>query len=178
MRADGRRNREALMAAAAKVFAEAGPEAPLDDIARRAGVGNATLYRHFPTRRDLLAAVYADELTALCDYAELLREQEPPVDALHGWLRALATHLAHTKDLAQAADGAWYAAVYATAAELLTAAQQGCGNSDGDAVRPDVTAADLLALVRGIALTADSPAQQARLLDLVRHAAAANPRDY
>lgn len=168
MRADGRRNREALVTAAAKVFAEAGPEAPLDDIARRAGVGNATLYRHFPTRRDLLAAVYSDELAALRDYAELLREQEPPADALHGWLRALATHLAHTKHLAQAVDGDWYAAVHTTAAELLTAAQQ--PGTDGVSLRPDVTAADLLALVRGVALTAESPAQQARLLDLVRHA--------
>jgi AcrR family transcriptional regulator len=167
MRADGRRNREALVTAAAKVFAEAGPEAPLDDIARRAGVGNATLYRHFPTRRDLLAAVYADELTALRDYAELLREQEPPADALHGWLRALATHLAHTKDLALAADGDWYGAVHATAAELLAAAR-----ADG-ATRTDVAVADLLALVRGVALTADSPGQQARLLELVRRAVAA-----
>lgn len=167
MRADGRRNREALVAAAAKVFAELGPEAPLDDVARRAGVGNATLYRHFPTRRDLLAAVYSDELTALRDYAELLREQEPPADALHGWLRALATHLAHTKHLALTTDGGWYAAVLATVTELLTAARE------AGAVRTGVTADDLLAMVRGVALTAESRAQQARLLDLVRHAVSA-----
>ncbi|SDU72457.1 TetR/AcrR family transcriptional regulator [Jiangella alkaliphila] len=168
MRADGRRNREALVTAAAKVFAEAGPDAPLDDIARRAGVGNATLYRHFPTRRALLAAVYVDELTALWDYAELLREQEAPADALHAWLRALATQLAHTRELALAADadGDWYASVRAAVAGLLTAAQR------AGEVRTDVTAADLLALVRGVALTSASPDQQARLLDLVCHAVA------
>lgn len=166
MRADGRRNREALVTAAAKVFAEAGPDAPLDDVARRAGVGNATLYRHFPTRRALLAAVYADELEALRDYAELLREQESPADALHAWLRAVTTQLAHTRDLALAADGEWYASARATASGLLTAAQR------AGAVRPDLTAADLLALIRGVALTAASPDQQSRLLELVREAAA------
>ncbi|WP_083459091.1 TetR/AcrR family transcriptional regulator [Jiangella muralis] len=166
MRADGRRNREALVTAAAKVFAEAGADAPLDDVARRAGVGNATLYRHFPTRVALLAAVFADELAALRDYAELLREQEAPADALHAWLRAVATQLAHTRDLALAADGDWYVSVRATVSGLLTAAQR------ARAVRPDLTADDLLALVRGVALTSESPDQQGRLLDLVRHAAA------
>ncbi|TDD65717.1 TetR/AcrR family transcriptional regulator [Jiangella aurantiaca] len=169
MRADGRRNREALVTAAAKVFAEAGPDAPLDDVARRAGVGNATLYRHFPTRRALLAAVYADELAALRDYAELLREQEAPADALHAWLRALATQLAHTRDLALTADGDWYESVDATVSGLLTAAQR------AGAVRPDVAAADLLALVRGVALTAGSPGRQARLLELLRHAVGTGP---
>lgn len=167
MRADGRRNREALVTAATKVFAEFGADAPLDDVARRAGVGNATLYRHFPTRRALLAAVYADELAALSDYAELLREQEGPADALHGWLRAVSTQLAHTRDLALSADGDWYAAVQATVSGLLTAAQR------TGAVRPEVTAPDLLALVRGVALTAESPEQQARLLELLRRAIAA-----
>ncbi|WP_199701945.1 TetR/AcrR family transcriptional regulator [Jiangella rhizosphaerae] len=157
------------MAAAAKVFAEAGPDAPLDDVARRAGVGNATLYRHFPTRRALLAAVYADELAGLRDYAELLREQEEPADALHAWLRALTTQLAHIRDLASTADGDWYASVQATASGLLTAAQR------AGAVRPDVAAADLLALVRGVALTAGTPDQQARLLELVRHAVGVGP---
>ncbi|PZF79975.1 TetR/AcrR family transcriptional regulator [Jiangella anatolica] len=169
MRADGRRNREALVAAAAKVFAEAGPDAPLDDVARRAGLGNATLYRHFPTRRELLAAVYADELAALRDYAELLREQEAPDDALHGWMRALATQLAHTRHLALAAGGDWYASALATTSGLLTAAQR------AGAVRPDVAADDVLALVRGVALTAASPDQQSRLLDLLRDAIAAGP---
>lgn len=161
MRADGRRSREALVAAATTVFAETGPDAPLDDVVRRAGVGNATLYRHFPTRRALLTAVYADELAALRDYAELLCDQEAPADALHAWMRALAVQLAHTRALASAAEGDWYASVRATTDRLLTAAQR-----DG-AVEPDIATDDLLALVRGVALTAGSPGQRARLLDVV-----------
>src|SRR6185312_14329068 len=66
LRADARRNRELLIAAARALFNEQGTEAPLDEVARRAGIGNATMYRHFPDRRELLIAVYADEVEALC----------------------------------------------------------------------------------------------------------------
>ncbi|NEC84068.1 TetR/AcrR family transcriptional regulator, partial [Streptomyces sp. SID7958] len=65
MRADARRNRERLLAAAVEAFAAQGEGASLDDIAKRAGVGSGTLYRHFPTRRALLEAVYADRIDAL-----------------------------------------------------------------------------------------------------------------
>src|SRR5664279_10974 len=84
-RADARRNYDLVLQAAREVFAERGAEAPLDDIARRAGVGNATMYRHFPTRRDLILAVYSDEVTQLCEHGTTLLVQEPPDDALFAW---------------------------------------------------------------------------------------------
>src|ERR1700749_2360585 len=72
MRADAVRNREALGAAARSVFLEHGCDAPLDEVAKRACVGAGTLYRHFPTRSDLLAAVYVDDIQTLCDDIEKL----------------------------------------------------------------------------------------------------------
>ena len=71
-RADARRNYERVLAAAKEVFGELGVTAPLDEIARRAGVGNATMYRHFPTRRELVIAVYADEVSTLCELGQSL----------------------------------------------------------------------------------------------------------
>src|SRR5262245_59292327 len=64
-RADAQRNHDLLLAAAREIFSERGADAPLNEVARRAGIGNATMYRHFPDRRELIIAVYADEVAAL-----------------------------------------------------------------------------------------------------------------
>ena len=77
MRADARRNYEALLAAARDLFLEQGSEAPLDEVAKRAGVGAGTLYRHFPSRTDLLAAVYVSDFDELCDLSEKLYALDP-----------------------------------------------------------------------------------------------------
>src|SRR5882724_12610526 len=84
-RADARRNYDALLRAAGEVFGAAGPDASLDEIARRAGVGNATLYRHFPTRRDLLVAVCVEEVEELCALGEGLATSARPAQALVRW---------------------------------------------------------------------------------------------
>src|SRR3954447_14175501 len=102
-RADATRNAERLLAAARALVDESGNEVALDEVARRAGVGNATLYRHFPTRADLLAAVYADEVAALCGRADALRSELPPVEALFAWLEEFVVHVATKRPLAQAA---------------------------------------------------------------------------
>src|SRR6266702_3437058 len=89
MRADAQRNNARLLTAAATVFTEHGADdASLEEIARRAGVGIGTLYRHFPTRQALLEAVYRDQVEALRARAEELREAESPGDAFAEWLRA------------------------------------------------------------------------------------------
>lgn len=99
MRADARRNRDAILHAARKVFATDGVLASLDGIALRAGVGNATLYRNFPTRDDLLAAVMEVDLDeALSEARTLVREQSPR-DALAEWLVRLAWQLRIWHDL-------------------------------------------------------------------------------
>ena len=78
MRADARRSRAKLLEAATAAFAEHGADAPLDDIARRAGVGIGTLYRHFPTRLDLQAAVYRSQVQTVCDAADELLVSNSP----------------------------------------------------------------------------------------------------
>ena len=86
MRADARRNYEALLGAARGLFLEQGSEAPLDEVAKRAGVGAGTLYRHFPSRSDLLAAVYVSDIEEMCDEAEKFSEQEEPGKALSEYI--------------------------------------------------------------------------------------------
>lgn len=172
-RADAQRNRALLLAAAKDVFTEHGIDAPLDDIARRAGVGNATMYRHFPTRSDLIVAVYADEVTALCARGDELAATREPREALFSWLGEFIAHITSKKELALAvADdrtgarstlfGQWHAAMHATAKALLAGAQQ------AGVVRADLDVPDLLSLANGIALSGASPNRLDRLLVLVR----------
>jgi AcrR family transcriptional regulator len=173
LRADARRNHERLLAAAKEVFAEHGADAPLDEVARRAGVGNATMYRHFPTRQELLVAVYSDEVTALCARAEALLTAAAPGDALFDWLREFIGHVATKRELALALtdDGAgrrsalfdrWHEAMHSAASGLLDRAQR------SRTVRPELDAVDLLTLASGIALTGANGDQIPRLVRLLR----------
>ncbi len=172
-RADAQRNRDLLVAAAREVFGERGPDAPLDEVARRAGIGNATLYRHFPDRRELLIAVYADEVSQLCARGEALLDGPSPGDALFTWLGEFIAHVASKRDLALAIPGdragqrpalfdGWHQAMRATAARLLARAQ-----SAGTA-RPGLDPADLLVLASGIAVAAGGAGQAERCLALLR----------
>ena len=83
-------------------FAERGADAPLEDIARRAGVGIGTLYRHFPTRTDLQAAVFRSQVIAVCGEGDALLEKASPEHAFVGWLRALAGYLVTKRGLSHA----------------------------------------------------------------------------
>ena len=179
-RADAQRNHERLLAAARDVFAERGANAPLDDVARRAGIGNATMYRHFPDRRELLIAVYADEVAALCAEGGPLLEDQSPEDALFAWLRAFIAHVAAKRDLALAIPSdqggqrsalfeCWHEAMHSTASRLLTRAQS------AGAVSADLNASDLLVLASGIAVTTDDTDQAERCLTLLRHGTAPRP---
>jgi AcrR family transcriptional regulator len=85
-RSDGQRNRTRLLAAASKLFVERGPDAPFTEIAREAGVGVGTIYRHFPTREALIEAAYRSELDAVCDAAAELLGEMPPEAALRAWM--------------------------------------------------------------------------------------------
>jgi AcrR family transcriptional regulator len=89
LRADAERNRAALLAAAREIFGEHGLDASLDEIARRAGVGNATLYRRFPTRRDLIAEVFAGQMTEYVELAERALHESDPWAAFVGYLTRL-----------------------------------------------------------------------------------------
>ncbi|MEV4754406.1 TetR/AcrR family transcriptional regulator [Micromonospora sp. NPDC049559] len=176
-RADASRNAARLLAAAREVLAEAGNDAAFDVIARRAGVGNATLYRHFPTRADLLVAVYADEVTTLCERGTRLLDSADPIGALFAWLDEFVVHIATKRALALAAtEGTnerrtalfhqWHAAITSTAERLIRHARP--------ALRSDVTATDVLTLASGAALSTDI-AHARRLVTMLRTGIVAQP---
>ncbi|WP_416799255.1 TetR/AcrR family transcriptional regulator [Ciceribacter azotifigens] len=102
LRADSIRNRERLLEAATEIFSAGGQHASLEAVARRAGVGIGTLYRHFPTRDSLFEAVYRHEVDLLADLAEQLAAETDPVDALKRWLQANVRLAATKKGMIQA----------------------------------------------------------------------------
>jgi AcrR family transcriptional regulator len=169
-RADARRNYEKLLTAASDAFADLGTAASLEDIARRAGVGIGTLYRHFPTRQALLEAVYVDEVEEMSAKANDLGDLEP-WDALVTWLRqfvrfaatkrALADEMLNTLDAEAPVFVTCRAAITEAGDMLLQRAQ-----ASGDA-RSDTNFTDVGRMVAGIASirTAD-PGQIERILDM------------
>lgn len=172
LRADARRNRDRLLDSAARAFAATGgPDVALEAIAKDAGVGIGTLYRHFPTRDALVEAVYRNELARLCDAApDLLREQ-PAEHALRAWMDRFVSYMATKRGLADAlramvGDGGnpfaqSRARLLAALGSLLTA------GAEAGSVRADVAAEDVLASLSGLTLVATEPDQATRLLDLL-----------
>ncbi|HEX4833204.1 MAG TPA: TetR/AcrR family transcriptional regulator [Trebonia sp.] len=172
MRADARRSRARLIEAATAAFAENGAEAPLDDIARRAGVGIGTLYRHFPTRIDLQAAVFRSQVTTVCSKAEDLITSSPPEQAFAAWLRVLAAYLVTKRGLSRAVMDSLgkdselvstcFMAMRETAERLLATGQE------AGVLRLDLNATDVLRLVHGVAITTEqAPGETDRLLTLL-----------
>jgi AcrR family transcriptional regulator len=102
LRADAERNRQHLLESAKSAFAEHGPDTSLEEIARQAGLGIGTLYRHFPNRDALLADVYRHALKQLADAAPVLAAKEPPLEALRNWMRLFVDYVATKKIIAPA----------------------------------------------------------------------------
>ncbi len=174
LRADAARNRGALLAAATRVFASADAEPSMREIAREAGVGIATLYRHFPTRESLVDAVYHGQVQRLTAGARELLEQLPPTEALRRWMDLFADWLATkhgmTDTLVTMIDSGAIAHAQ-TRTELLQTITTilDAGNAAGD-IRTDVSAEDIAAGLIGIFTVAGKPPQRAqatRLLNLL-----------
>jgi AcrR family transcriptional regulator len=176
MRADARRNYGQLVEQARIAFAEYGADASLDEIARRAGVASGTLYRHFPTRLDLIEAVLAGQIADLAGLGRGLLTAEDEFDALSAWLRATVVHALTYRGLSAAVlnsaldrgnslVGAWHAELFDVGAALLARARE------SGAVNADADAADVLRMTGAIAWAAqdspDSQAQADRLLALL-----------
>jgi AcrR family transcriptional regulator len=104
LRADAERNRERLLEVAKEVFTRDGAFASLDEIARRSGIGNATLYRHFPTRDALVEAVYRNEVEKLAAAEERFATTMPPLEALRAWMLLLIDHFSAKKLIIPALD--------------------------------------------------------------------------
>jgi AcrR family transcriptional regulator len=153
-RADARRNYEKVLAAAREAFAEGGEATSLEEIARRAGVGIGTLYRHFPNRQALLEALYIDEVEEVCRSAAEL-DAADSWEALSGWFerfiaylatkRALAHELLNYLELDAPLFQTCRASLYAAGEPLLQQAQE------AGVVRPDVTFGEVMQMVMGIA---------------------------
>jgi AcrR family transcriptional regulator len=172
-RADAQRNRERVLQAAKAVFSAGGSDASLEAVARSAGVGIGTLYRHFPTREALYEAVYRREVEQLGDMAEQLKRDAAPVEALRRWLRANVEFVATKKGMAAALALAAQppSALTAFSYERLTKA---IGTLLDRAVasgelRADIGPEDLLRALVGMCLLHDQPGWQAsvmRMLDV------------
>ncbi|HEX4723623.1 MAG TPA: helix-turn-helix domain-containing protein [Pseudonocardiaceae bacterium] len=161
MRADARRNSQVLIDTARAVFVEKGPDAPLDEIAKRAGVGPGTLYRHFPNRDALIEAVYRDQVSELANEAvELLKSYpDEPIVALEQWMRAQVLFVGHQRGLGfrlkamvdpNGETMTWCKGQLRGAAQLLLDAAVPAG------VRADLQPYDLLRIGHGIGLATET----------------------
>jgi len=173
-RADAQRNRERILEVAKRAFTRSGADTSLDDIARQAGVGPGTLYRHFPTREELLKAVYRNELENLATAEEKFAETRPPVEALRAWLLLFVDAIAAKQLIAPALNTllgdpkkvfeASYAQMHQAIHRLVKRAVK-----SGD-IRKDLDPTDLLRALVGVANVASSPDWQQsarRLVDIL-----------
>jgi AcrR family transcriptional regulator len=174
LRADARRNRERLLEVAVRSFSLDGPDVPLESIAKAAGVGIGTLYRHFPTREALVEAVYRNELDRLCSAVAGLLASQPADLALRAWMNLFVDYMVTKRGMADALRAVIASGgnPYAHSRDLLMSAigrLVEAGVADGT-LRPDVPAEDVLAGLTGVTLTVGDPEkrdQARRLLDLL-----------
>ena len=173
-RADAQRNRERILEVAKQAFARSGANASLDDIAKEASVGPGTLYRHFPTRDELLEAVYQTEVEKLAAAERKVAETMPPLAALRAWMLLFVDYIATKKIIAPALNAsvgrpskvieASYAPIYEAMRSLVKRAIK-----SGE-VRKDVDASDLLRALVGVAYLEAIPDWQPsarRLVDIL-----------
>lgn len=175
LRADAARNRESILAAATDLFAEAGTDASLEEVARRAGVGIGTLYRHFPTRAALIEQVYREGVTRLCATAGDLLERLPVEQAIEEWVLSFAEYAGRKRDTAAAlrsALGDDSENVFSDTRAELTATADRLFNAAHEAgvIRGDVKPMDVLHAVVGVCSanpSAKDPEATKRMLRIV-----------
>lgn len=170
-RADAVRNRERVLEAAKVVFNAGGPEASLEAVAKRAGVGIGTLYRHFPTREDLFEAVYRREVEQLSELAEQLKNAKDPVDALRRWLRSNVEFVATKKGMSAA-----LALTFQSSSDLAAFSMDRLTKAIGSLLdravaagemRGDVSPEDLLRALVGMCYMHDQPGWQSSVLRML-----------
>ena len=173
-RSDAQRNRERILDVAKQAFSRSGVNTSLDDIAKEAGVGPGTLYRHFPTREELLEAVYRTEVERLAAAERKFAETLPPVEALRAWMLLFVDHIAAKRIIAPALNALVgdpkkvFEASYAQIWEAIRALVKRAIKS-GD-IRKDLDPIDLLRALIGVANVSTSPDWQQsakRLVDIL-----------
>jgi AcrR family transcriptional regulator len=173
-RSDAQRNRERILEVAKEAFTRSGANASLDDIAKQAGVGPGTLYRHFPTRDNLLEAVYRTEVEKLAAAERKFAETLPPIEALRAWLLLFVDYIATKQIIAPALNtlaggpSKLFEASYAQVWEAIRALVKRAMKS-GD-IRKDLDPIDLLRALVGVASVTTNPDRQQsarRLVDIL-----------
>jgi AcrR family transcriptional regulator len=173
-RADAQRNRERILEVAKQVFLRRGAEASMDDIAKRAKIGPGTLYRHFPTRDDLLAAVYITEVEKLAEAQRKFSAELPPVEALRAWMLVFIDYIAAKKIIAPAlnAMAGGPSRVFQQSNRIMEEAANALASravATKD-LRPDVDPMDMLRAIYGVSgagSTNDWPAKARRFVDIL-----------
>jgi AcrR family transcriptional regulator len=174
VRADARRNYDRLLEVAVRAFATDGADVTLEGIARTAGVGIGTLYRHFPTREALVEAAYRHELADLCDAVPGLLQSLPPDEAARAWMDHFIDYMTTKRYMAEAlraviaSGGNPFAESRGRLIAAITALLD-AGAAAGT-LRPDVGPDDVLVALNGVSLAAGQPNQReqaGRLLDLL-----------
>jgi AcrR family transcriptional regulator len=170
-RADSVRNRERVLEAAKVLFAAGGPAGSLEAVAREAGVGIGTLYRHFPIREALFEAVYRREVEQLVELADLLASEQPPLEAMRRWMHANVEFVATKKGMSAALAVAIHAS-----SELKAYSIDRLGRAletlllravKAKVIRDDVSAEDILRTIVGLCYTHDQPGCQSNVHRLV-----------
>ena len=166
LRADARRNREHLVATAAEVFAS-GRAISLDAIAKRAGVGSGTLYRHFPTREDLVEEVYRDQIRPLREDARALLATRQPAEALHAWMSRFAQWAGERRGISEAlvamsATGRFGTGPVCDEVQHLLQTLLDAGARAGE-LRSDIDPVDVAGLLAGALSVAGAPEHCAQL---------------
>src|SRR5271154_6122176 len=172
-RSDAQRNRERILEVAKQVFTRRGADASMDEIAKRAKIGPGTLYRHFPTRDDLLATVYMAEVEKLAATEKRLSAELPPIKALRAWLLVFIDYIATKKIIAPAlnAMAGGPSRVYQQSMHVMEDAANSLASravSSGD-LRPDVDLRDWMRAISGLSTagaTDDWPAKARKFVDI------------
>jgi AcrR family transcriptional regulator len=172
LRADAQRNYDRLIESARATFTELGGDTPLEEVARRAGVGIGTLYRHFPNRLDLLESIYREDVDRLCELARTLTAEREPWDAMVAWLEEFSEYATTKRVLFHEiinVAGRDAAVLSHSRVAIAEAADQVIGGAQRvGVVRSDIEVSDVTRLVGGCTMMpgADAP-QQRRMLRLV-----------
>jgi AcrR family transcriptional regulator len=173
-RSDAQRNRERILEVAKQVFTHRGADASMDEIAKRAKIGPGTLYRHFPTRDELLATVYITEVEKLAAAQKKLSAELPPIEALRAWLLVFIDYIAAKKIIAPAlnAMAGGPSRVFQQSGQVMEEAANSLASravASGD-LRPDVDPMDLLRAIYGLSAAGsaeDWPAKARTFVDIL-----------
>ena len=173
-RADAQRNRVRILEVAKQVFTRGGAEASMDEIAKRAKIGPGTLYRHFPTRDDMLAAVYISEVERLAESQRKFSAELPPIEALRAWMSVFIDYIASKKIIAPAlnAMAGGPSKIYQQTTQVMEEAANALASravASGD-LRPDVDPMDMLRAIYGVSIAGaaeDSSEKARRFIDVL-----------